>query len=38
MVFSCTLTNDPLSPHLGAVSQFIAIYKKVLLDSKVIRL
>lgn len=32
------LTNDPLSPHLGAVSQFIAIYKKVLLDSKVIKL
>jgi len=32
------LTNDPIAPNFGAVSQFIAIYKKVLLDSKVIRI
>ncbi|HFO2533771.1 TPA: hypothetical protein ACHJX8_003691 [Yersinia enterocolitica] len=31
------LTNDPLSPNLGLVAQFISIYRRVLIDVKVLR-
>lgn len=31
------LTNDPLSPNLGLVTQFISIYRRVLIDVKVLR-
>ncbi|HCD6897439.1 MULTISPECIES: hypothetical protein [Enterobacteriaceae] len=31
------LSNNPLSPHLGLVTQFIAVYRLVLIKTKVIR-
>lgn len=32
------LTNNPLNPHLGVVTQFIAVYRRVLIEAKVLRL
>ncbi|MHB2093964.1 hypothetical protein [Pantoea dispersa] len=32
------LTNNPLNPHLGVVTQFIALYRRVLVEAKVLRL
>ncbi|WP_446926148.1 hypothetical protein [Klebsiella pneumoniae] len=31
------LTNDPLSPNLGLVTQFIDVYRLVLIKTKVLK-